>query len=154
MINYKKRVMLIGYKMPLCGFDKQMLDGLSMFYEGLAEAVIRKSKANEITMVQAIETEIKEMNEFVDELSGLHDVLARQKLIGITNYAQSFYQEILKRNEHSKRDIRQIMEEIIKETRNFLFMVDKMYEEHFRQKSSPMKELVSWINKDKSNIKV
>ncbi|MBU2561508.1 MAG: hypothetical protein KKD17_04365 [Nanoarchaeota archaeon] len=29
--------------MPLCGFDEQMLDGIEMFYRGLAEAAIRKS---------------------------------------------------------------------------------------------------------------
>ena len=30
--------------MPLCGFDKQMLDGLDKFHEGLVENIIKKQK--------------------------------------------------------------------------------------------------------------
>ena len=30
--------------MPLCGFDKQMLDGLDKFHESLVENIIKKIK--------------------------------------------------------------------------------------------------------------
>lgn len=30
--------------MPLCGFDKQMLDGLNKFHEGLVENILSKTK--------------------------------------------------------------------------------------------------------------
>jgi len=30
--------------MPICGFDKQMLDGLDKFHEGLVENLLRKIK--------------------------------------------------------------------------------------------------------------
>ena len=29
--------------MPICGFNKQMLDGLDKFHEGLVETIIKKS---------------------------------------------------------------------------------------------------------------
>jgi len=32
--------------MPLCGFDKQMIEGLEAFHEGLAEQLIEKIKEN------------------------------------------------------------------------------------------------------------
>jgi len=140
--------------MPLCGFDKQMLDGLSAFYNGLAEAVRRKSIRQNITIVQAIEIELREMDEFIAELPNLNDDLFKQKLIGITHYAQSFYHEVLKRHNETKEDINKIMETIIKETRSFLYMIDKMYEERFRKMDSSMKELISWINKGEQNAPV
>lgn len=30
--------------MPMCGFNKQMLNGLDKFHEGLIEMIIRKNK--------------------------------------------------------------------------------------------------------------
>lgn len=30
--------------MPICGFDKQMLDGLDKFHEGLVENLLKKTK--------------------------------------------------------------------------------------------------------------
>jgi len=136
-----------GGKMPLCGFDKEMLDGLDMFYNGLAEAVTRKSKLQNITIVQAIEAEIEEMNEFISELSNVGNELLNQRLAGIASYALSFYSETLKRHKETKEDINKIIKKVLLETRNFLFEFDKMYEEYFRKTNSPMKELISWINK-------
>jgi len=140
--------------MPLCGFDKLMLDGLSAFYNGLAKAVRRKSVRQNITIAQAIEIELREMNEFIAELPNLTDDLSKQKLTGITHYAQSFYREVLKKHNETKEEVNKIMETIIKETRNFLYMVDKMYEERFRKMDSSMKELVSWINKGEQNATI
>ena len=32
--------------MALCGFNKEMLDGLDKFHEGLIENIVRKTKGN------------------------------------------------------------------------------------------------------------
>ena len=35
--------------MALCGFDKQMLEGLKSFHRGLAETVLKKIKQENVT---------------------------------------------------------------------------------------------------------
>ena len=50
--------------MPMCGFDKKMLDGLDDFHQGLVEAVQKKSKKNNITIKEAKNS--KEIMEFIE----------------------------------------------------------------------------------------
>jgi len=54
--------------MPLCGFDKKMLKGLTIFSQSLYEAALRKSREKGITIEEAMRIEIEEMNEFLFEL--------------------------------------------------------------------------------------
>lgn len=132
--------------MPMCGFDKQMLDGLGMFYKGLAEAVLRKSKESNITVEEAISIELKDMNDFLKELVILSNELNKHKLIGITNYAKAFYLGALKQSKEEGILIKEAMDNQIKETRNFLFEVDKHFYDHLEgKKEKPMTELVKWI---------
>ncbi len=51
--------------MPLCGFDKKMLKGLTLFAQSLYEAALRKSEKSGISIEEAMEVEIAEMNEFL-----------------------------------------------------------------------------------------
>ena len=51
--------------MPLCGFDKKMLAGLTMFAQSLYEAALRKSQEKNISIEEAMQIEIEEMNEFL-----------------------------------------------------------------------------------------
>jgi hypothetical protein len=67
--------------MPLCGFDKKMLEGLTIFAQSLYEAALRKSREKDITIEKAMEVEIEEMNAFLfaldskyEEFRKTHDV--------------------------------------------------------------------------------
>lgn len=58
--------------MPLCGFDKQMLDGLDSFYRGLARAVIRKSKEKNVLVKDAMEHQISETRKFLFDIDNYY----------------------------------------------------------------------------------
>ena len=76
--------------MPMCGFDKKMLSGLTLFAQSLYEAAIRKSKENNISVEEAMKIEIEEMNEFLFALDKKYESLRRtnpvpesmEKLVG------------------------------------------------------------------------
>lgn len=131
--------------MPMCGFDEQMLDGIGMFYRGLAEAALRKSKEKNIIVEEAIILEIKDMNDFLKELVILDNEINKQKLIGITNYAKAFYLGSLKLAKDKGISIEEAMNIEIDQTRNFLFEIDEYFYKYLKNKDNPMKELVSWI---------
>lgn len=63
--------------MPVCGFDKKMLKGLTLFAQSLYEAALRKSKENNITIERAMEIEIEEMNEFLFALDEKYEDLRK-----------------------------------------------------------------------------
>lgn len=133
--------------MPLCGFDEQMLEGLSNFYKGLAEAVRRKSQERKIPIEAAIILELKDMDDFLKNLVLLGNPLNKDKLLGITQYAKTFYLGALQQSKEKQIPIETAMENQIKETKQFLAAIDTHYYEHLEgKKEQPMTELVQWIN--------
>ncbi|MDO8537490.1 MAG: hypothetical protein Q7S21_01260 [archaeon] len=132
--------------MPLCGFDEAMLDGLGMFYKGLAKAVIRKAKEKNISIEDSIKIELNDMGDFLEKLQILGNELNKNKLIGITMYAKTFYLGALSQAKEKGIPIEESMEKQIQETRNFLFGVDNHYYSYIEgKKDNPMLELVKWI---------
>ncbi len=63
--------------MPLCGFDKKMLSGLTLFAQSLYEAALRKSDEKSISIEKAMEVEIDEMNEFLFALDEKYEGLRK-----------------------------------------------------------------------------
>lgn len=136
--------------MPVCGFDKNMLDGLEKFLTGLIDAIERNSKLNNTSKEKTIEEEIKEMEEFVKELQVLRNKLNKEKLIGLVYFARAFYLSSLQRAKEENIDVNEAMKKEIKDTINFFDEVDKIYYERLKGKvSQPLKELVKWIEKQK-----
>ena len=130
-------------KMPFCGFDKQMLDGLDNFHRGLADSIERRT---ETTFEAAIEEELTEMDEFIGELQKLDSGLNKMKLIGLANYAKSFYEGALQRSRTDNVGIDKALESEMKDTRSFLFEVDRLYYEDLKGKvPEPIKKLVEYI---------
>lgn len=54
--------------MPLCGFNPQMLKGLTMFAQGLYGQAIERSKREKISIERAFEIEVEEMTIFLSKL--------------------------------------------------------------------------------------
>ncbi len=135
--------------MPMCGFSKSMLDGLGVYHQGLAEAVIKKSKKSNITVEEAIMWELKEMDTFLKELVVLGNEINKQKLMGIANYSRAFYIGALKKSKEKGIDIEEAMKSENEITKGFLFEIDNYYYEHLEgKKENPMKKLVSWIGQE------
>lgn len=78
--------------MPLCGFNKEMLDGLRMFHKGLIEhgLILRSKKKNE-EISQTIKNEILDMKRFLDEINKIEDPEIRMLIKTLTEYAKAFY---------------------------------------------------------------
>ena len=130
-------------KMPFCGFDEQMLDGLDKFHRGLADSITSRTVT---TFEAAIEQELTEMDEFIEELQKLDDGLNKMKLIGLANYAKSFYEGALQRSRTDHVGIDKAMESEMKDTRSFLYEVDRLYYEDLKGKvPEPIKKLVEYI---------
>ena len=54
--------------MPFCGFHTKMVTGLVIFAEGLFEATLERSKADDLSIEQAYKQEVSELGMFLEEL--------------------------------------------------------------------------------------
>lgn len=54
--------------MPICGFNPKMLQGVTLFAQGLYEAALQRSRERGISLEEAMEIEIQEMNVFLGAL--------------------------------------------------------------------------------------
>lgn len=137
--------------MPLCGFDKKMLDGLEMFYDGLIDAVERKTKLKGIRLEEVVAKEINDMHAFLRELEKLENPNDRQALIGVTNLAQALY--IGAANHSQKGVLHPSLELTLPDTKarykKLFEETDRKYEEECKDKANPMSYLVDLINKFK-----
>lgn len=127
--------------MPLCGFNKKMLDGLSSFNEGLVEHGLQfRSEKNKETIDQAIKREISDMTRLLSEIHRIDDNAKRIITEGIIKYAMGFYLLMRINNiEEYKEIVKHISE-------YFRFMDDKYYSE-LEGKPDDMKELAELLNK-------
>lgn len=54
--------------MPLCGFNPQMLHGLTELAQGLYKQALKRSREDRVTLERAFEIEVEEMNIFLTKL--------------------------------------------------------------------------------------
>jgi hypothetical protein len=59
----------------MCGFSPKMLQGLTMFAQGLYESAVTRSHEKKISIEAAMEAEIHEMNVFLAALDEHYDEL-------------------------------------------------------------------------------
>ncbi|MBU1198690.1 MAG: hypothetical protein KKF46_07140 [Nanoarchaeota archaeon] len=131
--------------MPFCGFDKEMLDGLDMFYQGLIKAIERKTKEKKTTPESTINTEINEMDEFIGELDNLKNQNDQQALKGAAHLAQAFYKAATNSNPGFE-DTYCALASQKKHLRKLFYTTDEIYEKECKKKPNPMKNLVNKLN--------
>lgn len=69
--------------MPMCGFNPQMLKGLTLFGQGLYASAIRLSKERKVPLERAMEIEIEEMNVFLAALDERYDELRETQPVDV-----------------------------------------------------------------------
>jgi len=127
--------------MPLCGFNKKMLEGLTSLTEGLVEyGLVSRCEKNSETIEQGIRREISDMTRLLPELQRIDDLSKRIMTEGMVKYAQGFYLIMRKNN---VKDYKKVTGKIMD---YFQFMEDKYYKE-LEGKSEDMKELVEFLDK-------
>jgi hypothetical protein len=64
--------------MPFCGFHPKMVTGLVIFAEGLFAATLERAQANNITIEQAYQQEVKELGIFLEALENRYQIAKDQ----------------------------------------------------------------------------
>jgi len=128
--------------MALCGFNKKMLEGLTVFNEGLVEyGLIERAEKNNETLEQAIKREISDMTRLLLETDKIEDSAKRVLTEGIVKYAMGFY--LLLRKTDAKENYKEVIQNIGK---YFHSMDNKFYSE-LEGKPDDMKQLAQHLDK-------
>jgi len=126
--------------MPLCGFNRKMLEGLAAFSEGLVEhGLEHRCKENGETVEQGIKREISDMARLIPELHRIDDTARRILTEGIVKYAQGFYMVM------RKGEIRDYKGEISK-IMGFFQSMDSKYYGELEGDPEDMKQLALYLN--------
>jgi len=64
--------------MPLCGFNAKMIQGITMFAEGLFEATAARAAEEKISLPEAFKIELRDIELFLQALEAKHQELKRQ----------------------------------------------------------------------------
>lgn len=130
--------------MPLCGFNKQMLEGMKDFHEGLVNhGIIDRSKLKSKTTNEIIENEIRDMDRFLKEIHNIKNPEVRELIENLTKYAKSFYLLVKKIGIEESS-------EIISSLNKIYFEMDKKYYSELEGKKDDMKKLVKYLD----NLKI
>jgi enoyl reductase-like protein len=126
--------------MPMCGFNQQMLEGLNMFHIGLVEhGLIQRAKNKNKQVFEILNQEIREMDEFLNEIPGIKNKEKREVIENLTRYAKAFY--ILVQKVGYKK-----AEKIILDLNKTYKSMDEEYYTNLENKPNRMKKLVEFLN--------
>ena len=109
--------------MPLCGFNKKMIDGLRQFGEGLYEQAEKRAAEDGVSLRTSFENEVEEMDFFLQILSENSNRL--QGLIGVTNLAQFLYRNV--------QGLEQPKEQFLKGSEKLLAFLVKMDDKYYKE---------------------
>lgn len=131
--------------MPLCGFNKKMLEGLNAFNEGLVEhGLIFRGKQNSETIDQGIKRELSDMTRLLPELLRLDDVPKRLITQGIVTYVMGFYL-IMRKNNLDKTPEK--YKDFIEKLNIYFYNMDNKYYGELEGMGDDMKKLVEYLDK-------
>jgi len=131
--------------MPFCGFNKKMLEGLTMFNEGLVEhGLIYRSEKNSETLDQAIKRELSDMTRMLLDLGQIDDSAKRTITEGIVKYAMGFY---LLMREKGIEHIPTQYKNSIKQIGEYFYAMDSKYYGELEGRTDDMKQLVQYLDK-------
>jgi len=127
--------------MPICGFNKKMLEGLTAFSEGLVEHGLQyRCKKNKETIEQGIKREISDMTRLHLELPRIDDSAKRLLTEGITKYAQAFY--LIMREKGTDN-----YQETIQSIMAYFKAMDEKYYSELEGKPGDMRDLTKFLDK-------
>ena len=64
--------------MPLCGFNPKMIQGISIFAEGLFEATVARAEEESKTLDEAFQIELRDIGLFLQAIEDKHQELKRK----------------------------------------------------------------------------
>ena len=130
--------------MPLCGFNKKMLEGVVAFSEGLVEhGLFYRGNKNNETIERGIRRELSDMTRLLPELNKIDDNAKRTLTEGLVKYAMGFYL-IMRKNgvEDGLKDYK----EVIGKIGEYFKGMDSKYYSELEGKPDDMEELARYLN--------
>ena len=131
--------------MPLCGFNRKMLDGLRQFGEGLFDQALKRAQDDSLSLPDSVKAEIEEMNIFLDILSVPSESARVNTVLGVTLVARASYWAA---QGETEEEIRSNFMRKLDENIAFLRRMDAKYYDEFRPGREPedaLKLLCEWI---------
>jgi len=126
--------------MALCGFNQEMLEGISGFHKGLVEhGILDRSKKKNQTTEKTINKELDDMKDFLQETHRIKEPELRELTEALASYACAYYKYIQKNGVENYK-------EIIKFLNNFYFSMDDKYYSELEGKPEAMKKLALYLN--------
>ena len=140
--------------MPLCGFNKKMIDGIVIFSEGLYEATIERGHQNEVSDLTAIETEIEEIDLFIKALQSKYGLTVEtskrmaEMIYGIAVFSGSLFESTLDKNSQADTDLHQAFNQQVKKISLFLEQLENKHQELKKTNTAEltMVKAVQWID--------
>ena len=129
-----------NHKMPMCGFNQKMLDGLRAFNEGLVEhGLIQRSQRKQQTIDDTLSAELADMDRFLAKTSAISDSRVRKIVEGLTTYAQGVY-ELMQGQDVSK------YKGMVETLNHLMNSMDSKYYSELEGKPDDMQQLVRYID--------
>jgi hypothetical protein len=140
--------------MPLCGFNKKMIEGIVVFSEGLFEATIERGRQNKVDDLAAIKTEVQEIDLFIKALQAKYGLTVEtskkmaEMIHGIAVFSSGLFESTLAKNGQAKADLKKTFDQQVKKISDFL---EQLENEHQRLKKintpdQTMIKAVEWID--------
>lgn len=134
--------------MALCGFNKEMLDGLTMFAQGLFKQVPKRAAEDNLSTEDSINQELAEMETFLQVLEESNQEVTFLK--GVTYMAQALYaQSIAENGANSPEEIASRYSQTAEAEIEFCKELDEQYYGSLRPNSEDphqaLKMLKPWI---------
>jgi alanyl-tRNA synthetase len=140
--------------MPLCGFNKKMIDGIVTFSEGLFEATIERGRKNNVNSLNAVKTEVEEIDLFIKALQAKYGITVEtskkiaEMIYGIAIFSGSLFESTLSQNGHAKADLKKAFDRQVRKISEFLEQLENKHQE-LKKTNSPqqtMVKAVQWID--------
>lgn len=127
--------------MPLCGFNKKMLEGLAAFQEGLVEyGLYERSRETGQTYDQRLEEELSNMDRFSVEMDTIQDPEMREITLGLSTFARAFYKLAKRKGLNNYQETAQAVNDYFTE-------MDRKFYGELQGKQDDMRQLVEHLNK-------
>jgi hypothetical protein len=129
--------------MALCGFTKEMLDGLESFYIGLAK--VMKNKKG---FPDSMSKEIYECHSLIGEMDSLKNEFDKQALMGITFLVQSFFRKSIETSEKDGVSLEEAFKKQTDHLRKLFDTTDEIFYAECEQKMNPHRYLMKRLNEE------
>jgi uncharacterized protein YaaN involved in tellurite resistance len=145
--------------MPLCGFNKKMIDGIAIFSEGLFEATLQRGEENKHDASRAIKNEVTEIELFINRLKRKYGAAVdtpkkmAEMIYGIAVFAGALFESTLA-EANSDKEVKDAFDRKVKAITEFLERVEAKHQD-LKKNNSPdetMRKAVEWIDSNDTGI--